>query len=97
MNAREKENIAIEAQKQIEALRKIDIWKNIAVLVSTLGVAAAYAGLAGTSRNLFLGIPGVIIILFGAGRALLLNLGLRNGRRNVAKMLDVLDKKGELS
>lgn len=41
MNAREKENIAIEAQKQIEALRKIDIWKNIAVLVSTLGVAAA--------------------------------------------------------
>ncbi len=97
MNAREKENIAIEAQKQIEALRKIDIWKNIAVLVSTLGVAAAYAGLAGTSRNLFLGIPGVIIILFGAGSALLLNLGLRNGRRNVAKMLDVLDKKGELS
>ena len=97
MNAAEKRKISIDAQKQIEALRKSDIWKNIAIVVSSLGVAAAYAGFAGTSRNLFLGIPGVIIILLGAGSALILNLGLRNGRQNVRKMLEVLEKKGELS
>lgn len=95
MNVLEKEKLSIEAQMQIEALRKINIWKNIAVILSSLGVAAAYAGFAGTSRNLFLGIPGVIIILLGLLSALILNLGLRNGRRNVNKMLDVLSKKGE--
>lgn len=97
MNAVEKKKISIEAQMQIEALRKINLWKNTAIAVSSLGVAAAYAGLAGTSRNLFLGVPGVMLLLLGLGSALILNLGLRNGRRNVEKMLDVLKEKGELS
>ena len=96
MNALEKKKLSIEAQMQIQALRKINIWKNVAVVISSLGVAAAYAGFAGTSRNLFLGIPGVIIILLGLLSALILNLGLRNGRRNVNIMLDAL-KKEELS
>jgi hypothetical protein len=79
---------------QLKALKKIEVWKNIAVALSTLGVALTYAGMAGNSRNLFLGIPGVIIILAGLISALILNLGLKNGRRNVKKMLRILE--GEL-
>lgn len=97
MNALEKKKLSIEAQMQITALKRINLWKNIAILVSSLGVAASYAGMAGTSRNLFLGIFGVIIIIAGSGCALILNLGIKNGRRNVKKMLDALDRKGELS
>ena len=79
---------------QLKALKKIEVWKNIAIALSTLGVALTYAGMAGNSRNLFLGIPGVIIILAGLISALILNLGLKNGRRNVKKMLRILE--GEL-
>jgi len=42
------------------------------------------------SHRLFLGIPGILIILLGAAGAAVLNLGLRNGRRNVEKMLNLL-------
>lgn len=97
MNVVERRKLSTEAQMQIKALKKINLWKNIAIAVSTIGVALTYAGLAGTSRSLFLSIPGVIIIILGLGSAMILNLGIKNGRRNVEKMLAVLDKKGELS
>lgn len=97
MNAIERRKLSIEAQMQLKALEKIKIWKNCAIAVSTIGVAVTYAGLAGASRSLFLGILGVIIILAGSGCAMVLNLGLKNGRRNVEKMLAVLDARGELS
>lgn len=97
MNAVQKRNLSIEAQMQLNALKKLNLWKNIAIAVSTLGVAAVYAGIAGNSRSLFLSVPGVIIIVFGVSAALVLNLGIRNGRKNVEKMLAVLDAKGDLS
>lgn len=92
MNAVEKKILTTEAQMQLFALKKISIWRSIAIAVSTLGTAITYAGLAGTNRHLFLGILGVIIILLGLGCALVFNLGIRNGRRNVEKMLKVLEE-----
>ena len=94
MNTTEKIRLSNETHMQLKALKKIEVWKNIAVALSMLGVALTYAGMAGNSRNLFLGIPGVIIILAGLISALILNLGLKNGRRNVKKMLRILE--GEL-
>ena len=94
MNTTEKIRLSNETHMQLKALKKIEVWKNIAVALSTLGVALTYAGMAGNSHNLFLGIPGVIIILAGLISALILNLGLKNGRRNVKKMLRILE--GEL-
>ena len=94
MNTTEKIRLSNETQMQLKALKKIEVWKNIAIALSTLGVALTYAGMAGNSRNIFLGIPGVIIILAGLISALILNLGLKNGRRNVKKMLRILE--GEL-
>ncbi len=96
MNAVQKRNLSIEAQMQLNALKKINLWKNIAIAVSTLGVAAVYAGIAGNGRSLFLSVPGVIIIVFGVSAALVLNLGIRNGRKNVEKMLAALDAKEDL-
>ncbi len=97
MNAIERRNLSKEAEMQLKALQKIKKWKNYAIAASTIGVAVTYAGLAGTSRSLFLGILGVIIILAGSGCAMILNLGIKNGKRNVEKMLAALDVKGELS
>lgn len=92
MNTVERKKLSIEAQMQLKALEKINVWKNIAISFSAIGVAAVYAGIAGTSRISFLSILGVIIIFLGAGSALVLNLGLKNGRRNVEKIIDALDK-----
>ena len=91
MNAVEKSRLTKEASMQMAALKRINLWKNIAIALSTIGIALAYAGAAGHSQNIFLSILGIIIIIVGIICALILNLGLKNGRRNVGKILDILD------
>lgn len=92
MNFIYKRKLSKEAEMQIKALKKINRWKIIALAVSTLGVAAAYAGFGGIIQSLFLGVLGVIITVTAAAAALIFNLGLKNGRRNVEKMLNILEK-----
>lgn len=93
MNAIEKKRMMMEAEMQLKALKKINKWKLGAISFSTIGVALTYAGMAGDSRHIYLGILGIICIIAGIVAALLLNLGLRNGRRNVEKILNVMDGK----
>lgn len=92
MNALEKDSLLTEAKMQIKALKKINEWKKLAIIVSTIGVAIAYAGIAGTPSHLFLGILGIFLILAGAGAAVVTNLGLKNGKRNVEKIIQVIDE-----
>lgn len=91
MDAIEKRRLSQEAEMQLTALKRINRWKNTALILSAAGVAIAYNGLAG-GRNLILGILGIILIVVGALCAIILNLGLKNGRRNVEKIIDILDK-----
>lgn len=92
MNANEKKRMVEEAQMQLKALKKINKWRLYAIAFSTIGVALTYAGMAGDSRHLCLGILGIILIILGITAAFLLNLGLRNGRRNVEKILSAVGK-----
>lgn len=90
MNAAEKRRLSKEAEMQMEALKKINRWKIGAIGASAIGVGMTYAGFFGAQRNLFLGIPGIAVVLLGISCAVVLNLGLKNGRRNVEKILDAL-------
>lgn len=92
MNVLEKDSLLTEAKMQIKALRKINEWKRLAIIVSTIGVAVAYAGIAGTPSHLFLGILGIFFTLAGAGAAVVTNLGLKSGKRNVEKIIHVIDE-----
>lgn len=94
MNTVEKNRLSQEARMQMNALRQIGWWKTIALGVSAIGVAFAWAGYAGSQGNLFLGISGIILAALGTGSAAVFNLGLKNGRRNVEKMLNLLDGEG---
>ncbi len=96
MDTIEKRRLKTEIEMQSVALRKINIWKIIAIAVSTFGVAITYAGFAGTSRNLFIGVLGIVIIFIGLFSALIFNLGLKNGRKNVEKMINILEKENKL-
>ena len=91
MNAMEKDNLLIEAKMQMTALRRINAWKKLAIIVSTIGVAIAYAGMSGTPSHLFPGILGIFLTMSGFILAAIMNLGLKNGRRNVDKMLDMIE------
>lgn len=91
MNASEKRSLSKEAQMQVRALKMINRWKNIALALSAIGVAIAYYGMAGGMQNLLLGILGIALMVVGSCSAVVLNLGLKNGRRNVGKILHILD------
>ena len=83
-----------EAKMQIKALKKISQWKTFALGISVIGVAVTYAGIAGAEKNIFMSILGIAILIISTIVAIILNLGLKNGRKNVEKMLNVL-KKGQ--
>ena len=91
MNAMEKNRLSKEAEMQIKALKKIEKWKNAALAISAIGVVLIYTGFSGDEKNLFLGILGIVLLIISTSSAIILNLGLRNGRRNVEKILHVLD------
>lgn len=93
MNAIERKRLSKEAEMQINALKKIRLWKALAIAFSTLGVALTYLGIKSISHIIFVGIFGIIFIILGTGSAMILNLGLRNGEKNVKKILYVLDSK----
>lgn len=93
MNTVEKNRLAEEARLQNKALKKISTWKSLAMAIATLGVAVAYAGFAGKDLRLFFGIAGIALILSGTVSAIILNLGLRNGRKNVEKIINILDER----
>lgn len=94
MNAVEKEKLITEAKMQMTALKKINGWKKLAIVVSAIGVAIAYGGLAGTPSHLFLGILGILLTVTGFAAAAVFALGVKNGRRNVEKMIRVIDGNG---
>lgn len=91
MNAVERNLLSQEARLQMKALDRINRWKMVALFVSAVGVALVYAGFAGLQKNFFIGIPGILLIFAGFVSAAVFNLGLKNGRRNVEKMLNILD------
>ena len=93
MNSIERRSLSKEAEMQMKALKKIGQWRILALAVSTLGVAMAYAGLAGMVPSAFLGVSGIVLTVLAAAAALVFNLGLKNGRRNVEKMLQILERR----
>lgn len=93
MNANEKEILSKEAGMQIVALKKIRVWRTVAIALSTLGVAVVYANMACESGNLACSILGISLIVISIVCAAVLNLGLKNGRRNVEKILNILEGK----
>lgn len=92
INDIKKESLSKEARMQMNALKQISRWRMFAIAFSTIGVAITYAGMAGESHSMFLSILGIALIILSVGIAMMLNLGLRNGRRNVEKILNVLEE-----
>lgn len=92
MNAEEKRKLSTEAEMQMAALKRIGRWRNIAIAFSSIGVAGIYTGKALSGSSLFLSVFGIAAVIMGIAVAFVLNLGIKNGRSNVEKMLGILEK-----
>lgn len=92
MDAAKKRMLSEEVKMQTAALKRINRWKMTAFVISAVGVALIYGGFAGREQNLFCGIGGIAAMAVGTVGVVVLNLGLKNGRRNVEKMLKALER-----
>lgn len=77
-----------EAKRQSEALKMIGRWRTIGFVAAAVGAVLLYNGLTGAVKNIPLIAFGTVIVVIGMAAAILCDMGIRNGRRNVEKILD---------
>ena len=78
-----------EAKRQSQALKMIGRWRTIGFVVAAVGAVLLYNGVTGADRSVPLIAAGTVIVAIGMVAAILCDMGIRNGRRNVEKILDV--------
>ena len=77
-----------EAKRQSQALKMIGRWRTIGFVAAAVGAVLLYNGLTGADRSIPLIALGTVIVAVGMAAAILCDMGIRNGRRNVEKILD---------
>lgn len=88
-NKMSKESLLKEADLQNKALKIIQKWLYIAIAISTMGAAITYYGFRGEQKVML--VFGIIIIVIGTLAAMIINFGMRNGRRNVERILRAIE------
>lgn len=91
MNRSKREFLTTEANCQVKALKMISRWRTLAVGISAIGVALSYAGFDAADQMIWLGVTGIVFIIFGFVGAAILNLGIKNGRQNVNRILNAIE------
>lgn len=81
-----------EAKQQSQALKTIGRWRTIGFVVAAVGAVLLYNGLTGAGRSIPLIAIGTVIVAAGMAAAILCDMGIRNGRRNVEKILDAAQR-----
>lgn len=76
-----------EAKQQKDALARLSRWMRNAMLLSSCAAVLAWWGLSGAGLRFACGVTGTALAIAGAGCAALIGLGIRNGSRNVSRLL----------
>ena len=82
-----------EAKRQSTALKMIGRWRTIGFIISAVGALLLYRGVSAGGGNMVLTVVGLVIAAGGLTAAVLCDLGIRNGRRNVEKILKAAQDK----
>ena len=94
MTVEKKKFLTQEAYAQLKAIRAIGHWKNMALGLSAVGAAVTYLGFVNQTQSLLMKITGIILLILGFLGAAVLNLGIKNGKNNVNKILQVIESEG---
>ncbi len=81
-----------EIVKQTHALKLIRLWINIFLILSSVGILLVYLGATREPINYYMLVPGALIAALGIIAAIVFGYGHHNGKRNVEKMINVLEK-----
>lgn len=92
MSSEKKKALIKEAQMQSEALTRIAHWRTAAMFLAALGVVFAWLGFSRSSVHVIAGVLGVLMTVISFLLAVVFNIGIRNGNRNVQKILDAAEK-----
>lgn len=77
---------------QSEALKSISRWRAAAYIIAAIGAALIYGGVVRQTMRIPLIAIGAVLTAVGLAAAILCDLGIRNGRKNVEKILDAAEK-----
>lgn len=82
-----------EAKKQSAALKTIGKWRRWAMVIAGIGAVLIYGGLTHSPQWVPLTVVGAAVTILGLMAAIACDMGIRNGRKNVEKILDAADRK----
>ena len=85
-----KEQLLDEARKQKQALSLMGRWRNWLFILTTCFMVVAAFGLQKNGPAFVLGIVAVVLAVLCFVLLLLVNLSIRNGHRNVERLLESL-------
>lgn len=83
-----KQQLLDEARQQKKALAMMGRWRNYLFILTTSLMVVAFFGLCASGAAFVAGVAAVVFAVISFVLLLLVNLSIRNGHRNVEKILD---------
>lgn len=88
MNKSQKNKLIIEADLQTKEINKLKIWLRNVISTSTIGFVITIFGMQ--KSNLWF-VIGIIVTILSAIIAITINMGIKNGKLNVEKILKLIN------
>lgn len=82
-----KKQLLAEAEAQTKALKTIKKWLTYTIGISTLSVALTCFAFLGETTHIVIGVIGIILVLLSTSAALIINLGIKKGTKNIEQIL----------
>ena len=86
----EKKLLIDEADKQVKVLKNLKKWLRNFMGFSTIGLVIACWGIQGTTLQFAFGVIGIIIMIVCTISSIIINMGIKNGEKNVKKILKIV-------
>lgn len=92
MRDEEKKQMIHEVERQSKLLKNLSKWSVNVMGLSSTGIIMAYYGLSHSGMKFVFGIFGVLFAAVCVIACLVINLAIKNGRRNVNHILELINK-----
>lgn len=88
MNKSQKNKLIIEADLQTKEINKLKIWLRNVIAISTIGFVITIFGM---QKSNFWFVIGIIVTILSTIIAITINMGIKNGKLNVEKILKLIN------
>lgn len=92
MESEKQDALLREATMQLKMIKNLERWFRLLIAMSGIGIVLVWWSFQTSSGKIVSGISGGVVAAAAFLAALLVNRGITNGRKNVAKILGVVEK-----